>query len=281
MRREAALAGDWYPGEPRECLAAIEGHAQGAPAIDGDRRGLIGPHAGWVYSGDCAGKAYAALAAHRSDAELAVVFGSHRGPLGPHTVFRAEAWETPLGALSTDRELADRLAEELRLDDEPVRPLRADNAVELHLPFVRRFFPRARLLMLGVGASEEALAIGERTGELVRELDRDAVFLGSTDLTHYGPSYAFAPAGSGPSAERWVREENDAGFIAAVEAGDSRAALAHALENASACCPGAVAATLEAVRCFGSNPTPLLVDHTLSSDVRPAPSFVGYASFVV
>ena len=275
------MAGRWYPSDPEGCREAIARHTRPRAEVASDPRGLIGPHAGWAYSGDCAGAAYRALASRRGGAELAVVFGSHRGPQGPHTVFRGAAWETPLGALATEAELADRIARDLALADEPVRPARLDNAVELHLPFIRHLFPRASLLMLGVGASEDAIAIGRRVGELIRESGRDAVFVGSTDLTHYGPSYGFMPAGAGPSAVRWVREENDMGFVRAVLASDARAALAHAIEHDSACCPGAVAAALEALRASGTPPAPLLIDHTLSCDVSPSASFVGYASFVI
>lgn len=281
MRRAAMLAGRWYPADARSCLEAIDRHAQGAPRIEGEPCGMIGPHAGWAYSGDCAGRTYAALAARRGEVELVVVFGSHRGPRDPSTIFRGEAWETPLGALETDGELAGEVARALALPDEPARPLRPDNAVELHLPFVRRFFPRARLLMLGVAASERAVEIGRRVGQLAREARRGAVFVGSTDLTHYGPNYGFAPAGEGAAAVRWVREENDAGFLEAVLRGDSRGALAHALERQSACCPGAVAAAMEAARAYQGALAPALVDHYLSCDVRPDSSFVGYAGLTL
>ena len=49
----------------------------------------------------------------------------------------------------------------------------------------------------------------------------------------------------------------------------------------SACCPGATAAAIEAVRAYAGVVSPTLVDHYLSYDVRPDDSFVGYASLVV
>ncbi|MCC6876879.1 MAG: AmmeMemoRadiSam system protein B [Sandaracinaceae bacterium] len=277
MERRAFLAGSWYPGDERGCREAIAEHAQGTEPEAGEWWGLIGPHAGWAYSGGAAAHAYRWLASAR-DPELAVVFGSHRGPLGPNTIFCAGAWQTPLGALATDMELAITIRDTLDLDEEPVAPLRPDNAVELHLPFVRAFFPRARLIMIGVAASEVALAIGRRVGELVR--GRDTVYVGSTDLTHYGPNYGFAPAGRGARAVQWTRD-NDQGFLQAVLRNDARGALAHASEHQSACCPGAVAATIEAVRADRGTPRPKLIDHYLSYDVRPDDSFVGYAGLVL
>ncbi|MGE0785451.1 MAG: AmmeMemoRadiSam system protein B [Sandaracinaceae bacterium] len=275
--RRAELAGTWYPGEPGACRAAIDRHRAGA--TPGSERALIGPHAGWTYSGTCAGLGYASLDPATRSAELAIVFGSHRGPAGPDTVFTAEGWDTPLGVLETDRELAARAAEELGIVSEPVAPQRADNAVEVHLPFVRHAFPRARLLMLGVAAAPHARAIGAAVGALAK--DRDAVVIGSTDLTHYGPNYGWAPHGGGEPAVRWVREVNDAGFVSRVTSDDPDAALRHAIDEQSACCPGAVIAAMEAARVLSGAIAPRLIDHRLSTDVRPSESFVGYASIVM
>lgn len=278
--RPALLAGRWYPGDADGCRAAIARHAAGR-AVDGAFRGLVGPHAGWTYSGDCAGRGYRALAGDRADrVDLVVVIGSHRGPDGPNTVFRDDAWDTPLGPLATDRALADEVKGALGLDDEPATPARADNAVELHLPFVRAFFPRASLLMVGVEASPRAIALGRAIGERVRARGRDAVFVGSTDLTHYGPNYGWAPRGTGPAAVAWVRDDNDRGFLDALLADDLEAAVDHALSHQSACCPGAAVAAVEAARAYAGEVTPTLVEHYLSCDVRADASFVGYASVV-
>ena len=173
------------------------------------------------------------------------------------------------------------MAGELGLSEEPVSPARPDNAVELHLPFVKRHFPRAELLMVGVEASPRAKTIGRVVGERVREAGRDAVFVGSTDLTHYGSNYGWSPRGRGPEAVRWVRDVNDRGFLDRVLADDPDGALEHALSEQSACCPGAVVATMEAVRAYAGQVQPRLVDHTLSCDVRPAESFVGYGALVL
>jgi AmmeMemoRadiSam system protein B len=179
----------------------------------------------------------------------------------------------------TARDLAQRVASELDLQEEPVEPSRPDNAVELHLPFVRYFFPAAEMLMLGVAAGHSALEIGERIGALC--VGRNTVFVGSTDLTHYGPNYGFEPAGRGADALAWVRNENDKGLIDRILQGDARAVLEHGNQHQSACCPGAVAATMRAVAAYGGESTARLVDHYLSYDVQPGSSFVGYAGIVL
>ncbi len=281
--RPAYLAGQWYPGSADACREAIEAHAEQTDITPRSWRGLIAPHAGWAYSGDCAGRGYRQLFdAAPKDVDLVVVFGSHRGPDGPNTIFLGDAWDTPLGAIETDASLASDAARTLGFAEEPehVRG-RPDNAVELHLPFVRFFWPRARLLMLGVEASPRAMSTGARIGQLALEAGRQAVFIGSTDLTHYGANYGWAPKGSGAHAVRWVRDVNDAAFLDALLRDRPEAAAQHAIEERSACCPGATVAAIEAARAYAGAVAPTLVDHYSSYDVRPAASFVGYASLVL
>ncbi len=281
MLRPASLAGQWYPDDERECRAAIERHAADTRPEQGPWRGLIGPHAGWTYSGDLAAQSFRWLAEAQPDAtaiDLVVLFGAHRGAHGPSTILEADGWDSPLGPVPIAGDLAEQIAAAAGLEEEPVEPLHPDNAAELHVPFVRYFFPSAELLMLGVEESPRAMEIGKTVAEVVRNGARNAVYVGSTDLTHYGPNYRFEPHGTGEHAVRWVREENDAGFIALVLAREPEAALTHAAANHSACCAGAVAACMAAV---GTPNEPMLVGHTLSYDVRPSSSFVGYAGIVL
>ncbi len=244
-------------------------------------RGLIAPHAGFTYSGHTAAHAYAWLAQAAGSVDLVVIFGSHRGPHGPNTVFTAAGWDTPLGPLTTAMPLAAQLQRDLKLAEEPVQPRHPDNAVELHLPFVRHFFPQAELLMLGVAAGTSALTIGQEVGDAVRRAGINAVFAGSTDLTHYGPNYDFAPAGKGLAAVEWVRNQNDRGVIDATLNRNATQVLAHAEQHQSACCAGAVAATIQALGAYGAQAPATLVEHTLSYDIVPNASFVGYAGIVL
>ena len=68
--------------------------------------------------------------------------------------------------------------------------------------------------------------------------------IGSTDLTHYGPNYGFVPRGLGASSVEWVKKENDKGFIEEALRMNAEGLLHHAVENNSACSPGAVASAV-------------------------------------
>ncbi|MBW2322749.1 MAG: AmmeMemoRadiSam system protein B [Deltaproteobacteria bacterium] len=125
----------------------------------------------------------------------------------------------------------------------------------------------------------KAVSLGERLVELARDQGKTLKVFGSTDLTHYGPSYGFTPHGSGRKALNWMRDTNDKGFIDLALAMDLPGLLEHAARNQSACSAGAAAAVIAACQSLGSNQGRLL-DYYTSSDIMPGDSFVGYAGIV-
>ena len=278
--RPSFLAGTWYPATRAACQADIERHAADLRLEQGAWRGAVVPHAGWRYSGHAMVHTLATLAAARPETELIVVFGSHRGPEGPDTIFCAEAWDTPLGPFKVPQALAEGLRARLHLKEEPVSPRHADNGVEVLLPMMRHLWPHAELLMLGIPAAPRALTMGSEVADACRRAGRQPVFVGSTDLTHYGPRYDFLPHGNAAAAVQWVRDVNDVGFIDAIQRGDPLGALQHGCVERSACCPGAAAAALSAAQRFGSIGRVHQVEHTLSYDVAPDENYVGYAGLL-
>jgi AmmeMemoRadiSam system protein B len=115
----------------------------------------------------------------------------------------------------------------------------ADNTVEVLLPMVKYFFPRARLLWLRLPAETASYEAGRVLARSALSLGREIKVLGSTDLTHYGYNYGFTPRGSGRRALDWVKTVNDRRFIEAVLEGDGGAVLARAEGEKSACSAGA------------------------------------------
>lgn len=283
MIRQAYLAGSWYPKEKTECRNAIEQYEDSCAEISGDWLSAMVPHAGWYYSGAAMEIAYRSLAKTKSDAELVVIFGSHRGVDGPNTIFLDEGWDTPLGVVFTDNDISATVNKLLNCEQEPCIPQQADNAIEVQLPFIRHFFPRARLLMLGVAASVQAIETGRLVGDICRQSGRNTIFVGSTDLTHYGTMYGFTPQGSGAKASAWVRNQNDRGFLEAMLSMNYLDAIAHAQKNKSACCPGAAVAAFAARQSFiqpNKQTGPTLAKHYLSCDINPSFNFVGYGSLM-
>src|SRR6185369_8110564 len=111
--RPAAVAGTFYPAEPaklREAVQRYTGEAattlaeRGEPAQPRWPKAIIGPHAGYPFSGPTAGFSYARLRAARGFIKRVVLIGpAHRVPVPALATTSADAFATPLGMVRVDR----------------------------------------------------------------------------------------------------------------------------------------------------------------------------------
>jgi MEMO1 family protein len=279
--RQADFAGSWYPDSERRCLQMFEqfeAAAVDAPVEASSLRGGIVPHAGWVFSGGIAYNVIRELARTAPQTETVVLFGGHLHPSSPVGIMPQGDFWTPLGAIPTDEELAASLAGGAVEIIAPERHA-PDNTIELQAPLIRHLMPDAALLVVSAPPRAETLQLARDLAAAAERLGREIVAVGSTDLSHYGPNYGWAPAGGGAKAEAWVREENDPRFIERACALDPQGAMDEGLRSSNACCPGAAAAAMEIALARGAEQGHLLT-YATSSDVRPDASFVGYAGIV-
>jgi AmmeMemoRadiSam system protein B len=241
----------------------------------------IAPHAGWEFSGALACAVFASLA---EDIDTIVIIGGHLAPADGILCAFDEEYETPLGNMPADLELASRMKARLPMAEDRW----ADNTVEVQLPFARHFFPEARCLGMRAPPSPLAGELGRAIAETARAAGIRVAVVGSTDLTHYGPNYGFAPVGSGVRAADWVSSVNDRRFIDALLAMDEAGARERGVSEHSACSAGGAIAAMAFARETGATRGELL-DYRTSRDVhplgrespeRPAESFVGYAAVV-
>jgi hypothetical protein len=204
-----------------------------------------------------------------------VIIGGHLGPADGILCAFEDSYETPFGLISADMELLAALRAAIPVTEDRS----ADNTVEVQLPFVRYLFPGSRVLGMRASPSRDADRLGKALAEAARGLGRRVGVAGSTDLTHYGSSYGFVPAGTGNRALRWVREVNDRRFIESLLAMEFDSALERALKERSACSAGGALAALSFARENGVREGKLL-RYSTSYDIHPGESFVGYAGIL-
>jgi len=286
--REPAVAGSFYSASPQRCRKEVE---QCIPkeldvsALPEVIFGGIVPHAGWTFSGPVAGQVFAAIAARRQPATF-VVFGAvHRRMGSTAAIFSSGVWETPLGAIETDQRLAERIMSASSLIDDDPYAHEMEHSIEVQVPFIQHLFPNARLVAIMVQPVPEAVEVGRAVASTIKAYDADAVVVGSTDLTHYGPRYGFAPKGVGEAGVRWAKEVNDRRILDLILAMDAEAIVPEAAEHMNACGAGAAAATVAACRELGAT-RGYLLSHVSSYEVarrlwgESSTDAVGYAAVV-
>lgn len=284
MERKPVVADMFYPADPARCRAEVARLLQGAQEGLPEGRFFAGlvPHAGWAYSGPVAARTLAALAQSGTPATVVILGAVHSWSVGRPSIYAHGSWATPLGALAVDEALATEIVRQG--DGEIVDNAHAhsqEHSIEVQLPFIRYLFPEATIVPLMVPPTERSVGVGEAVARAMQAQQGQVYLLGSTDLTHYGPRYGFAPRGTGPAALTWAKE-NDCRLLDAVAHMRAEAIVAQGATDLSACGAGAVAATVAAARQLGAS-RGLVLEHTTSYDVHPAgtPSdFVGYAAVV-
>lgn len=284
--RQPTVAGRFYPASRGRIEQQLEHYMPDQPP-DSDLpvpivAGIV-PHAGWAFSGPTALKVYAAIQSQFIPETVVLVSAMHSAATDKPAIFSSGAWLTPLGEIPIDEALAQAL-----LEKEEENFVHAPNAHagehsgEVQVPMIQHLFPDAQLLPIMIPPSHQAVAAGKRIGEASGATDKRVVVIGTTDLTHYGARYyGFAPAGTGPAALEWVRE-NDRRVIDLMVDLRAEDILEETRARRNACGGGAIAATVAAARVMGAEEG-VLLEYTTSHDVEPrgpATDFVGYAAVV-
>lgn len=239
--RRAAFAGSWYPRSEAAILAEVDGYLAAASpgAVAGRLVGLVSPHAGLHYSGPVAAYGYSLLR-RQAPATVVLVGPSHRAAFEGVAVHAQGSWETPLGEVEIDEELARALiAADAALFDDP-GPHREEHSLELQMPFLQRVMPGLRIvpLLMGTQSRAEVEALARALARVMP--GRGAVLVASSDLSHYQPA---------PLASRL-----DAEVVADVRGLDADALMRRleARENV-ACGGGPLVAVMKAARALGAD----------------------------
>ncbi len=270
MVRQPAVAGRFYPRNRHACEDAIKKMfvPQDFPDVPDHPVGGVVPHAGWLFSGDTAFTVYRAIESRRRPATFVLMGAAHR-PLAGNALFPEGAWQSPLGEVPIDERLASDILGRAGVGDllsaDPSAH-EAEHSLEVQLPLLQYLFPDVRIVPILLAADDTAVALGRVVGETIRDRRADAVCIGSSDLTHYGPSYGFTPQGLGEAAIRWVRDENDRRMLRLMETLDAEQIVPEARTHMNACGAGAIAATVAAVRVLGAT-AGHVIRYTTSFDV--------------
>ena len=190
--REAVLAGSWYPGTKKALSATAKKYLGEAGPIDVKGRpvAVIAPHAGYQYSGLAAGWAFRPLEGWKI--KRVILMGpSHRYPLRGVSVDAFDNYVTPLGKVPVDKEACKELLKKPFFKREPRASL-DEHSLEIELPFLQTVLEEFTLIPLIVGDVNESEA-ARIAGELKRFVDDETVVVASSDFTHYGMSFGYAP----------------------------------------------------------------------------------------
>lgn len=183
MTRYPSVAGMFYPGDGDVLRTEV-----GELIKDAENKlkvlGLISPHAGYVYSGGCAGSGFGKV----NVPERVIILGvNHRGVGHPMAVDGHTEWNTPIGNIEIDEELRDELIQSSKVFSVDSTPSAEEHSLEVQVPFIQLLNPSAKILPITIGTHDREMIKqgGIELGEIIRERDEDILIIASTDMSHY------------------------------------------------------------------------------------------------
>jgi AmmeMemoRadiSam system protein B len=181
--KKAAVADFFYTADSEKLKIEINDFIEKSVDISlkGDLKGLIVPHAGYIYSGIVAGAAYKQLKNNDNGKRKKVIIlgPSHRYPLKTVSVCAYDEFETPLGNIKGSN-IAKEMSKKLGFIPDADK---FEHSLEVQLPFLKMSLKDFEIIPIVVGHPD----IKELSDFLKPYIDEDTYLIISTDLSHFFP----------------------------------------------------------------------------------------------
>jgi AmmeMemoRadiSam system protein B len=258
--RKALVAGQFYPANKIELEKSVKSYVKRKE--ESRVKGGVVPHAGYVFSGRCAGKIFSVL----PEADTYVILGVNHNMLGEDIALSLDNFETPLGIVENDIELGKEI---LRLLDvrEDENAHKHEHSIEVQLPFLQITQGKRKIvpIILKNYTLNSCKELAKVIVDSAEKLKRKIIVLASSDFTHSGPSYGFSgDMKADKKAIDKVMKMNTKGFL-------------DVAGTTTICGAGAIAVAIEAARLLGAKKGELL-EYYDSSEIMKGENKVGYAS---
>jgi AmmeMemoRadiSam system protein B len=185
--RHPAVAGAFYPDNKKVLLEQLNSLFSGVSEKH-DCEAVVSPHAGYAYSGKGAAHAIAGL----KQFQRFIILGPNHYLRGPSfSIMSSGTWETPLGKVAVDREMAAALKNKCKLLEEDESGHEREHSIEVQLPFLQHRFRRFMFVPISImntSYSSSFLKDCEALGHAIALAAKaGAGIIASSDFSHYVP----------------------------------------------------------------------------------------------
>ncbi|EPQ27526.1 uncharacterized protein PFL1_05064 [Pseudozyma flocculosa PF-1] len=174
-------------------------------------RAIIGPHAGYSYSGPAAAWAYGCI--DTAGIERVFILGpSHHVYLDGCALSKCDEYETPLGNLVIDKDMTAELASTGEFSTMSQSVDEDEHSLEMHLPYVRKAFEGCDIKIVPIMVGAISTQKEDRFGRLLAPYLKDPhnFFVVSSDFCHWGARFSYTfyrPSPGAPSTSLTARSE--------------------------------------------------------------------------
>ncbi|MGC9108927.1 MAG: AmmeMemoRadiSam system protein B [Caldimicrobium sp.] len=270
MRRAPAVAGYFYPEERESLLLELKRLVKFSPEKI-EALGIVVPHAGYMYSGEVAGKVYGKIL----PPEVAIIMGPNHTGLGERvSLFDGESFLTPLGEAQIEKRLSELLLAETKLVKKDKWAHLREHSLEVQLPFLQFLTPHIKILPLCLWDLDlqEIKELGRALAKAIKiykeETGKKVLIVASSDFSHYEP-------------QKVAQKKDSLAIKEILSLSEENLLRVVFSEKISMCGVIPVSVTLFACKELGAKNT-LLVDYKTSGDVTgDYTAVVGYGGIII
>jgi len=182
MNRQPAVAGAFYPADPKQLHAMLDQYLTDAETAAKVPKAIIVPHAGYLYSGPIAASAYIRLKkAHDRITRVVLIGPSHRVAFKGLAVSGAQYFVTPLGAIPVDQAAVQAITQ-LPFVGYGEQAHTSEHSLEVHLPFLQEMLDDFTIVPIVAGDATPG-----QVGQVLDALwgGEETLIVISSDLSHY------------------------------------------------------------------------------------------------
>lgn len=185
--RFPSVAGQFYPENKKELKETIDNFLNKAkiPEIKDEIFALILPHAGYIFSGQVA--AYGFKAIKEKEFETVILIGdSHYERFDGVSIWEKGEWETPLGRVKIDEDLAEKILKKSQRFFVRDSAHLFEHSIEVQIPFLQKILKKFKILPIIFGSENEDW--GDLAGAILNTIKtKKVLIIASSDLSHYPP----------------------------------------------------------------------------------------------
>ncbi len=271
--RQPAVAGTFYPAEKSQLENTILGMLNDSDSekFDGQIIGIISPHAGYVYSGRIAARAYKQIQSRQYD-NVIVIAPSHFEYFDGCSIYFGD-YKTPLGIVSTNIEIAQSIVSQSPGVIDSSRGHFQEHSLEVQIPFLQVCLRDFKLIPVLMGKQDylTAKVLSNAVCTVLSNAGLEnqvTLIVGSSDLSHYYPDR--------------IANEMDRIVINDIEELDEQRLYEDIQSKiCEACGYGAVISTMMIAKSLGADKSEVLAYGSSGEASQDYNSVVGYASAVL
>ncbi|MBU4140987.1 MAG: AmmeMemoRadiSam system protein B [Candidatus Omnitrophica bacterium] len=187
--KKPVVSGAFYPDSAKILAAEIKRFLDWAEVgkKDKDVLALISPHAGYEYCGSVAAYGYKAIK-DRPIRTVVIIGPSHYEYFDGVSVYPQGAWQTPLGNVPVDAELANTLINSHANISFYESAFAREHSVEVQIPFLQIVLDNFKIVpvIMGKFSDENCRILSQALLEATKDRE-DVLIVASTDMSHDHP----------------------------------------------------------------------------------------------